>query len=274
MRSRAFSLRMREVSGYVGSIELKALSDGATLWPPRYSLLSLFSCCFPSGNLLRFLLRGPDCLTPASLQIVVKIPPRYGISSIEKENSWAHCLINSFSSQSAFGCAGKLIRVGDPIDGFAEPTSGGPDSSQIIAWGVCDPAVWKMTSPASVPNYFELNHNAMYRLPQMGAENSLYARSPETYFAFLAESTAVFGQFPPADPTDAPPKAVLRGRSAVRIPSRHRSRALGDRPSSTVPPSSWATATSAAIMVGVVFWAAPSQLFLSHRSNEVRNKAE
>ena len=202
-------------------------------------------------------------LTPALLQVVLKIPFRYGISSHERENSWVFCRVNAWASQAAFaGSAGRLVRVADPVCGFIEPTSTEKDSAQLIAWDLCDPAVWKMAAPASVPSYFEINPNALFRLPQLGAENFLYVRFPKTNYAFLAAPTPVFSGFRPevkgVDPALAAalavaPKAVDRSRSLTRNnPDRPKMPARAVSSEHALPDSAWSRATNAAIMVEII----------------------
>ena len=259
---------MRKVFGFARQIELKEKSEGAASVASLRILFpaSLFS--FPAdfwNFLLLFLLSWRKCLyaTPAQLQIIVQAPWRYGSSTSEKENSFAHCLINAFPPHAAFDCAGRLIRVGDPVAGFVEPTSGDSKSAHLIAWDVCEPDVWKMCAPASVPSYFELNPNAMFRLPQLAAESFVYVRFPKTNFAFLAAPTPVFGQFAPREP-DAPP-AVARGRSAVRSPSRRKKRPRTPSSGAVEAPrsSNWSARTPSAILVEGLFELSSPFLFLA-----------
>ena len=107
---------------------------------------------------------------------------------------------------------------------------------------------------------FELNSNAMYRLPQLAADNFLYVRFPKTNFAYIAAPTPVFGQFPPLSfhGSAVQPNAISRGRSALRSHSRNRAadrtrvRHLSadiDRPRAP----NWSTHTPAAILAGGYF---------------------
>ena len=111
---------------------------------------------------------------------------------MRRRAAFSHCRIDAFSSHEAFNNAGRLIRVGDPVAGSAEPTNGGTKSAQLIAWDMRGPSVWKLAPPASVPSYFELNHNALYRLPHLAEDNFVYVRFPKTNFAFLDDPTPVF----------------------------------------------------------------------------------
>ena len=192
--------------------------------------------------------------TPALLQLVAKLPWRYWGSPSERGDSFLYCRVNMFASQAAFSSSGRLIRVGDPVCGFVEPTSGDASSAQATGWDICDPAVWKMSAPASAPAVFELNPNALFRLPQMAAGNFLYVRFPKTNYAYIAAPPPAFGSF---TQLYVPPQtqAVTRGRSAVRDEGRGKSlapprvRKLSadiDGPHA----SNWPTHTPAAILVG------------------------
>ena len=193
-------------------------------------------------------------MTPSLLQFVVKVPWRYGISTVVKENSWLVFRINAFSPHSAFSGAWEgLVRIGGPVAGFVEPTSGDTESAQLIAWGLCDPAVWKMAAPAAIPCYFELNPNALYRLPQLGAGRFLYVRAPRLISLswprrYLFSKALSRPSYPALSPQrfagggllSAVPDAALRHRNSElfqRVPP--------------VPVSSWSQATSAALMVGL-----------------------
>ena len=167
---------------------------------------------------------GKQVFTPALLQLVVKVPWRYGQNPLEKENSFVYCRINLFASQAAFNGCGRLIRVGDPVTGFVEPTSGDANSAQAIAWDIVDPALWKLSAPATVPAIFELNPNVLFRIPQLAADNFLYVRFPKTNFAFIAAPTPVFSGFSPQKAVQDQ-NAVLRGRSLDRSNARNLSSA-------------------------------------------------
>ena len=161
------------------------------------------------------------------------MPWRYGDSAVERENSFLYCRVNLFAPQAAFNSSGRLIRVGDPVFGFVEPASGNASSAQAIGWDICDPAVWKMTAPASAPAMFELNPNALFSLPQLAAGNFLYVRFPKTNYAYIAAPSPAFGSFaqllPP--PVNLLAKASQRGRSAGRAKDRELSNAPPRSPS-------------------------------------------
>ena len=100
----SFATKLRRVFGYVGDLQL---TDG----------------------------EGTD--TPAQLQIVIKIPWKYGHSSAEKENSWMYARVQAFVSKALFSQPAQVVKLGSCISGFLEPTSGTSKSCQLVGWDVC-----------------------------------------------------------------------------------------------------------------------------------------
>ena len=99
-------------------------------------------------------------MTGAQLQIVRLIPLRYGATSGETQNSWIYCRSQAFAAHAAFGAAARLVKVGDPVVGFVEPTNKGACSAHLVGWDLVDISVWRATAPETLPVRFELNPNA------------------------------------------------------------------------------------------------------------------
>ena len=71
----------------------------------------------------------------------------------------------------------------------------------------------------TVPAVFEMNPNALFRLPQLASDNFVYVRTPKTNFAYLAAPTLTNGPFTPAEPPKEGGKVAnvkARGRSVIR----------------------------------------------------------
>lgn len=100
---------------------------------------------------------GEGCGTPAQLQIVTRVPWRYGSTAAEKECIWALFRIQAFTSKSLFATPARAIQLGAVVRGFLEPSSGDTKSCQMVGWGVCDLSEWRMRNPHTVPANFELD---------------------------------------------------------------------------------------------------------------------
>ena len=115
----AYARRYRWVFGYVGDIQLAVEARGTA--------------------------------TPTQLTIVAMIPWRYGNDAkIETEDSFIFCRIDAFASKALLTIGGRIlsfptpifasdpaviIRVGDPVSGFLEPSPGDSKSAQLTGWG-------------------------------------------------------------------------------------------------------------------------------------------
>ena len=64
---------------------------------------------------------GGGTETPAQLQIVTRIPWRYGRSAGEKESSWTLVRAQAFASKALFSSPERVAKLGQRIAGFAEP---------------------------------------------------------------------------------------------------------------------------------------------------------
>ena len=102
---------------------------------------------------------GAGTETPAQLQLVTRIPFRYGRTTAEKDFSWVLVRLQAFVSKALFAQPARVIKLGSVVAGFAEPSSGTAHSCQIVGWDVCSLDEWRQASPASVPANFDLAVN-------------------------------------------------------------------------------------------------------------------
>ena len=124
--SGAYARRFRRISGYVGDIQLSVEARGTT--------------------------------TPTQLQVVTLISWRYGNDPRENDESFTFCRINAFDSKSLLTIGGEdfldcaptflpnpavFIKVGDPVVGFLEPSSGDAKSAHLTGWGKTDFLTWQ-----------------------------------------------------------------------------------------------------------------------------------
>ena len=74
-------------------------------------------------------------LTPSQLQVVSKAPWLFGASTSETEDSYIFVRIQAFLSKAVFAHAPAVcLRVGLPVVGFLEPSSGSAKSAQLVGW--------------------------------------------------------------------------------------------------------------------------------------------
>ena len=102
---------------------------------------------------------GEGAETPAQLQLVTRIPFRYGRTTAEKEFSWIPVRLQAFVSKALFERPARALKLGMCISGFAEPSSGTARSCQVVGWDVCSLDDWRAASPASAPTVFDLAVN-------------------------------------------------------------------------------------------------------------------
>ena len=119
-----FASKLRRIFGYVGEITL----------------------C--SGE-------GTD--TPAQLQVITRIPWKFGSTKAESGNSWLLVRVQAFMSKSLFAKPAQVVKLGDCVVGFAEPSSGTARSCQIVGWDVCSVEDWRAASPSTVPAQWDLS---------------------------------------------------------------------------------------------------------------------
>ena len=65
--------------------------------------------------------------------------------------------VQAFSSKALFPTSAQVVKLGSCISGYAEPSSGGPMSCQVVGWSVCTPEEWRFCSPMTIPPSFDLN---------------------------------------------------------------------------------------------------------------------
>ena len=168
---------------------------------------------------------GEGTETPAQLQVVTRIPWRYGRTTAEKESSWMLARLQAFVSKSLFGQAARVLKLGDCICGFTEPSSGNAKSCQVVGWDVCSVEQWRLATPASVPTNFDLadnrapppcsslltvtvvlflgvNMDSVFVVPQLSATNFSYTRLPHVSHGVFC-SGPIGGTFAvPSHPSD------------------------------------------------------------------------
>ena len=165
---------------------------------------------------------GEGCGAPAQLQIVTRVPWRYGSTAAEKECSWTLIRIQAFTSKAMFATPARVgfcilsspplychlgrihsrIQLGMVVQGFLEPSSGDTKSCQMVGWDVSTLGEWRMHNPHTVPANFDLNMDNIYCIPQLAGENFNYTRLPHlTHGIFSA--APIQGAFAlPQDPSD------------------------------------------------------------------------
>ena len=102
---------------------------------------------------------GDGTDTPAQLQIVTRIPWRYGRRTAETGCSWVFVRVQAFVSKALFSSPAQIIKLGQCISGFAEPSSGDSKSCQLVGWDVCSIDEWRTAAPQTIPSSFDLTSN-------------------------------------------------------------------------------------------------------------------
>ena len=86
-----FASKLRRVFGYVGEITLTG-GDGTD--------------------------------TPAQLQVITRIPWKFGRTAAESGCSWMYVRVQAFACKAVFASGAKVVKLGSCISGFSEPSSG------------------------------------------------------------------------------------------------------------------------------------------------------
>ena len=128
------------------------------------------------------LTEGEGTDTPGQLQVVVKIPWKYGSTSAEKDNSWMLARVQAFVSKSLFSAPAQVVKLGSCVYGFLEPSNGASRSCQLVGWDVCTLDFWRSASASTIPPNWEFNMDAIFCLPQLSAQNFEYTRFPHVPF--------------------------------------------------------------------------------------------
>ena len=193
---------------------------------------------------------GDGTDTPAQLQVVCRIPWRYGVTSagaalkfltifgnsrnfspFERDFSWIYVRVQAFASKALFASAATIVKLGSCVSGFAEPTSGSSKSCQLVGWDVIQPADWKILSPSTFPVQMDINMDAIFVLPQLSGVNFFYTRLPQVSHCVLSAG--------PIGGTYALP-AELTGTLVTQLRQQHLAQSLmyGSAPSAVahVPP--------------------------------------
>ena len=99
---------------------------------------------------------GDGTETPAQMQLVTRAPWKYGVSTRETNSSWVLVRIQAFVSKALFAKPAQIVKLGDCVLGFTEPSNGNDRSCQLVGWDVVEPAEWRLMSGLTMPNYFDL----------------------------------------------------------------------------------------------------------------------
>ena len=161
---------------------------------------------------------GEGTDTPAQLQLVTRIPWKYGASVKETSSSWILVRVQAFVSKALFARPAQVIKLGRCALGFAEPSSGKDASCQLVGWDVVTPDERRSMSPLTMPSQFDLDFNrgvnfphpyspmnmdSVYCLPQLSATNFEYTRLPHvSHGVFCSGPTAGTYALPP-QPSDS-----------------------------------------------------------------------
>ena len=73
-----------------------------------------------------------DTCAPISLQVIVKLPFRFGETAKGKEDSFLFARVNAFSSMACLGRSFESLCLGMPVRGVLELTRGTYESAQLV----------------------------------------------------------------------------------------------------------------------------------------------
>ena len=135
---------------------------------------------------------GDGTETPAQLQLVTRIPWKYGVTAQETATSWVLVRVQAFVSKALFAKAAQIVKLGSCVMGFAEPSHGKDVSCQLVGWDVVSLDDWRLQSQLTMPAQFDLisnrghtflslflvNMDNVFCLPQLSAVNFTYTRLP------------------------------------------------------------------------------------------------
>ena len=127
-------------------------------------------------------------LTPALLQIVARLPFRYGKNRLETMDSWLDCRASAFMSTrnslvrvfantiptgaACFACDEAVLKVGSPVSGFSEGSNSKEHfGAQLTGWDLALASEWSLLDRASFPAKLELNGDVISALPQLRRGN-------------------------------------------------------------------------------------------------------
>ena len=130
---------------------------------------------------------GEGTDTPAQLQLVTRIPWKYGASVKETSSSWILVRVQAFVSKALFARPAQVIKLGRCALGFAEPSSGKDASCQLVGWDVVTPDERRSMSPLTMPSQFDLDFNRGVNFP--------HPYSPLEHGQCLLSTTAECNEF-------------------------------------------------------------------------------
>ena len=151
---------------------------------------------------------GEGADTPAHLQVVCKIPWKYGSTADASSPSWILARLQAFASDALFPRKSQIVKLGSCIVGYCEPTSGDFASCQLVGRGACSPLDWAQLSPMTIPPSYDLNiaafgslypaftpfrstwpkiiSEAVFAAPQLIGQNFTYTRLPHVSHAIFS----------------------------------------------------------------------------------------
>ena len=129
---------------------------------------------------------------------------RFGSSAAETEDSFVYVRIQAFLSKAAFARGpAQLLRVGPPVVGFLEPSSGSSKSAHLVGWDVANLSEWQLTSHDTFPTSpWEMCMGAIFCLPQLSGRNFPYSRLPKPLYSFAAAPAISTTYASPACPAE------------------------------------------------------------------------
>ena len=146
--------------------------------------LLLYRCPPPSDFRLGWMYFAA---TTSHLQVVSLLPWRFGNSAADVIDSFICVRIQAFLPNACFSSADSQLRVGAPVGGYIDPSSGNARSDQLVGLPTALLLDWKLTCRNTLPpSPWNLNMDAIYGLPQLSARNLTYARVPHVNFRFSA----------------------------------------------------------------------------------------
>ena len=87
--------------------------------------------------------------TPTQLQVITMLPYHFGEGPSETAESYVFSRVRDFPIRAAFETPARRVRIGGPVVGCIEPTSGDASSAQLVGWDVTPMLNWQLTSDVS-----------------------------------------------------------------------------------------------------------------------------
>ena len=93
---------------------------------PNYKLVYGFVGSMEDSKLME------DTCTPVILQVVVKLPYRFGKTEAEFRDSWVFARVNAFASRACLAKSFEAVTLGTPITGVLDCTNSDYRSAQLV----------------------------------------------------------------------------------------------------------------------------------------------